>query len=141
MAADNLSVQIRKAGAALNKRQVLIGIPSDATEKVPAGKSAPPLWVIGYMNENGDDELHIPPRPFLVPGVKSETKEITRLLRMAAQAALSGDMGRMDGLLDTVGEAGSGWFSFSGAVRCRRCRRRRFTPANTVRSRQGRGCR
>ena len=84
---------IEKAVAQLVKTRLLVGIPGDSAprEPEPGQKGTPPPnAVIGYIQEHGDDELHIPPRPFLVPGVRDAMPAIVKGLHKAAVSALSG---------------------------------------------------
>lgn len=56
----------------LTKKDVLVGIPSEDSgrDDVPFGNAG-----IGYLNEYGSPEQNIPPRPHLVPGVKSAEEQ------------------------------------------------------------------
>lgn len=80
----------------LLKMRVLVGIPDTAAERQPepGEKVAPPSnATIGYIQEFGDDERNIPPRPFLVPGVRSAQDEIVKHLRKAGENAFDRDFG------------------------------------------------
>lgn len=52
----------------LTKKDVLVGIPAEDSDRddVSFGNAG-----IGYINEYGSPAQNIPPRPHLVPGVKS----------------------------------------------------------------------
>ncbi|HCA7460069.1 TPA: hypothetical protein MX372_004907, partial [Enterobacter roggenkampii] len=52
----------------ISKKEVLVGIPEEDSERedVPFGNAG-----IGYVNEYGSPAQNIPPRPHLIPGVKS----------------------------------------------------------------------
>lgn len=71
----------------LTKKDVLVGIPSEDSERedVPFGNAG-----IGYVNEYGSPAQNIPPRPHLIPGVKSVEAQTVPALKVAAQAALEG---------------------------------------------------
>jgi hypothetical protein len=84
--------------AYLANTRVLVGIPAvNAVAQVAAVRAGtkPPisLAAIGYIQENGAPEVHIPPRPHLVPGVKKvqQSSTIPRF-KEALKAALEGKM-------------------------------------------------
>ena len=84
---------IQKNVAQLVRTRLLVGIPGDSAARpaTPGSKSTPPSnAVIGYLMEHGDDEMHLPPRPFLVPGVRDALPEITKGMHRAVMGALSG---------------------------------------------------
>ncbi|EKK7326266.1 hypothetical protein PO689_004075, partial [Escherichia coli] len=72
----------------ISKKEVLVGIPEADSERedVPFGNAG-----IGYLNEYGSPAQNIPPRPHLVPGVKSVEGQTVPQLKAAAQAALDGN--------------------------------------------------
>ncbi|HDR2362358.1 TPA: hypothetical protein QCH64_000571 [Enterobacter asburiae] len=72
----------------LTKKDVLVGIPEEDSERedVPFGNAG-----IGYVNEYGSPAQNIPPRPHLIPGVKSVEEQTVPQLKAAAQAALDGN--------------------------------------------------
>ncbi|WP_414162880.1 hypothetical protein ACMGGS_12190 [Superficieibacter sp. BNK-5] len=73
---------------ALMKKDVLVGIPEDASkrEEGEIGNAA-----IGYINENGSPAQNIPARPHLQPGVRASQPDYLPHLKAAAQKALEGD--------------------------------------------------
>lgn len=85
--ADNAQA-ILDALKSLTKKDVLVGIPSEDSERddVPFGNAG-----IGYVNEYGSPAQNIPPRPHLIPGVKSVEEQTVPQLKAAAQAALDGN--------------------------------------------------
>lgn len=92
--------------AQLGRKRLLVGVPGDTAprEAAPGQKSAPPSnALVGYVMELGDDELHIPPRPFLAPGVQSAKPAITKGMHKAVTSALSGKPAGID---DGLNEAG-----------------------------------
>ncbi|WP_137653585.1 hypothetical protein [Escherichia albertii] len=72
----------------LTKKDVLVGIPSEDSERddVPFGNAG-----IGYLNEYGSPEQNIPPRPHLAQ------------LKAAAQAALDGNASGAERALNRAG--------------------------------------
>lgn len=99
---------IEKAVRDLTKKRLLVGIPGDTAARQPLpGQKGTPISnaVIGYIQERGDDELHIPARPFLVPGVTAALPAITKGLRKAVVSALSGKSGDVNNGFDEAGLA------------------------------------
>lgn len=84
----------------LTKKDVLVGIPSEDSERddVPFGNAG-----IGYVNEYGSPAQNIPPRPHLVPGVKSVEEQTVPQLKAAAQAALDGNAAGAERALNRAG--------------------------------------
>jgi hypothetical protein len=72
---------------ALNTVDVKVGIPDSApARKADEGDFDPQSnAAIGYIQENGSDLAGIPPRPFLIPGVKKVEKQIAEEFKKAAQ--------------------------------------------------------
>lgn len=92
----------------MTKKQVLIGIPAEGADRPPEpGEPNPPNnAVIGYINEYGDPERNIPPRPHLLPGVESILPRAVPILRKGGEAALSGDKDAVDASFEKVGLLG-----------------------------------
>ncbi|EGO4098269.1 hypothetical protein ITZ39_003287 [Escherichia coli] len=84
----------------ITKKDVLVGIPSEDSERddVPFGNAG-----IGYVNEYGSPAQNIPPRPHLVPGVKSVEEQTVPQLKAAAQAALDGNAAGAERALNRAG--------------------------------------
>ncbi|WP_237482629.1 hypothetical protein [Lichenibacterium dinghuense] len=83
-----------------------MGIPGDSAPRAPepGQKGTPPSnAVIGYIQEFGDDEKHIPARPFLVPGVENARPAIVKGMENAARAAFSAQPSKIN---DGLHEAG-----------------------------------
>lgn len=91
---------------ALGAKRVLVGIPGemDAREREPGEKSEPiGNAALGYIQENGSPAANIPPRPFLMPGVRSVREEIAGRFEGAARRALAGGNGNIEQTLNAVG--------------------------------------
>lgn len=97
---SDTSQAILDALKAIGKKEVLVGIPEEDSERddVPFGNAG-----IGYLNEYGSPAQNIPPRPHLQPGVKSVEDQTVPLLRSAAQAAFEGDMSGAERSLNQAG--------------------------------------
>jgi len=75
-----------EAMKALNTTSVRVGIPETAPQRKDDGAfDAQSNAAIGYIQEHGSDLANIPPRPFLVPGVKAVEKEVAEEFKKAAQ--------------------------------------------------------
>ncbi|ECC9294470.1 hypothetical protein DL122_16620 [Salmonella enterica subsp. salamae] len=84
----------------LTKKDVLVGIPAEDSDRddVSFGNAG-----IGYINEYGSPAQNIPPRPHLVPGVKSVEDQTMPQLKAAAQAALDGNVAGAERALNRAG--------------------------------------
>ncbi|MES0289233.1 hypothetical protein [Citrobacter freundii] len=85
----------------IGKKEVLVGIPeaSSSREDSPFSNAG-----IGYVNEYGSPAQNIPPRPHLIPGVKSAEDQTVPLLKSAAQAALDGNQSGAERALNQAGQ-------------------------------------
>lgn len=85
---------------AIGKKEVLVGIPEEDSERedVPFGNAG-----IGYVNEYGSPAKNIPPRPHLIPGVKSVEDQTLPELKKAAQSALEGNSAGAEQALNRAG--------------------------------------
>lgn len=90
-----------KAVRDLTKQEVLIGIPAENAgrdDDLPINNAE-----LGYIHEFGAPAANIPPRPFLVPGVSGAQGKFEPHLKAAANAALSGDGGKVSQGLQRAG--------------------------------------
>lgn len=80
---------IEKIIRGLIKKEVLVGVPSDRSER----KEGEPVnnAEIGYINEFGSPEANIPPRPHVIPGIRSATDKIADALKSGVVGSLKGD--------------------------------------------------
>lgn len=87
---DNLPA-LKRAVRELTRRDVYVGVPNENAERQdptdPVTNSQ-----LGYIHEFGVPEKNIPPRPFLMPGVRNAKDEIVKHLKEAANRAIDGDM-------------------------------------------------
>lgn len=97
--ADNAQ-GILDALKSISKKEVLVGIPEEDSERedVPFGNAG-----IGYVNEYGSPAQNIPPRPHLIPGVKSVEEQTVPQLKAAVQAALDGNAAGAERALNRAG--------------------------------------
>ena len=89
----------------LLRLKLMVGIPASEGERKPdpGEKTAPNSATIGYVQEFGDDEKHIPARPFLVPGIRSIQTEIVEQLRQAGENAFDRDFSKVKARFDRAG--------------------------------------
>lgn len=95
---------VDKTVAAMTKligKQVLVGIPETKASR----KDEPEMnnATLGYIHEFGSPASNIPARPFLLPGMKKSRTAAIYQLKIAARAALDGDMQKMDAALGAAG--------------------------------------
>lgn len=72
----------------LTKKDVLVGVPESTA---PRKKDSTPKMnnaTLAYIHDNGSPAAHIPPRPFLRPGIDNAKKEIGDYLGQAGRAVL-----------------------------------------------------
>lgn len=74
----------------LASREVLVGFPSDTTERKAEVGDEPTNAALGYIHDNGMPEQNIPARPFMEPGMKRAIGKVEELAQRTARAALSG---------------------------------------------------
>lgn len=101
--------EILKSVKALNKSEVLVGVPDiNAEREREPGETGPPASnaTIGYAMEFGVPEKNIPARPFLIPGIRDAQDKIVARLKKGAIAALGGDTKTIDKELNTIGLIG-----------------------------------
>lgn len=99
------TADLMRAIKALTKNDVLVGVPAETAmrEPEPGEENPPNNAVLGYIHEFGAPEKNIPARPFLVPGVASKQDEYAKLLKKAAQDALSGNLQPVEKAQNAVG--------------------------------------
>jgi hypothetical protein len=93
--------EILRAIDEMTKTRVMVGIPAakkDRKEKTPANNA-----LIGYVHEHGSPAKHIPPRPWLRPGVKNAVPSVIRALKVLGKASLAGDKVAVDQGYHAVG--------------------------------------
>lgn len=101
--ADRLAAVV-KGIRSLVKKQVLVGIPDNTTDRDESGSMN--NATLGYIHEFGSPAQNIPERPFLIPGIKDSDGRIEKQLQKATDAALSGKRSQVDTYLEAAGIAG-----------------------------------
>ncbi len=94
--------ELNKSLERLKRSVVFVGIASGS--KTDAREDGgPPNHLLGFVHEHGSPAANIPPRPFLVPGVKSGKEKVTKHLEAAMRAALNDDDKAVKALLEQAG--------------------------------------
>lgn len=93
---------IQKAVEFLRNNKVYVGIPQETSHRSGQLSNAE----LAYIHSNGSPKMHIPPRPFLEPGVEQKKEAIAEEMRAAVIAACDGDLGEALAHLDAAGQEG-----------------------------------
>lgn len=93
------SAAIKQAFKALEKEDVLVGIPSDTAARGDGFSNAE----IAYVQENGSPVNNIPARAFLRPGIEKYLPEAIVQLKDAAGHALRGNVAAVRQKLGKIG--------------------------------------
>jgi phage gpG-like protein len=97
---DN-SAKLKKAFERLASKDVMVGIPSEKTErKEDSGMNNA---AIGYIMEHGAPEMNLPARPFLIPGVRAVKDKVTTQFKLAAKKSMAGDVEAVNNGLNRAG--------------------------------------
>lgn len=86
----------------LEKAEVMVGVPEETADREDDDERGITNAALGYIHEYGVPDKNIPPRPFLIPGVKNCTGRVARVFKAAAQEALDGKK-TTDKTLETAG--------------------------------------
>lgn len=106
LASVSVEIHVKELNDALKKlakSMIYVGI-AKGSKGDTRDDGAPPNSDLGYIHEHGSPAANIPPRPFLVPGVKGARDQIVKGLRAAMKAALKGDEKACDGLMERTGK-------------------------------------
>jgi hypothetical protein len=85
----------------MSEKCVMVGIPHNKDSRTDSGYTNAQIAIV---QENGSGAKNIPPRPFLVPGIKSAQKEVAEILKNGAIEALHG--GNIEVALNKAGLIG-----------------------------------
>lgn len=94
--------ELNKSLERLKNSVVFVGIASGSKNDA-RDDGGPPNHLLGFVHEHGSPAANIPPRPFLVPGVKSAKQEVTASMEAAMRAALNDDDRTVKKLLEQTG--------------------------------------
>lgn len=91
----------------LGTKRVMVGIPEkkdhrradDKEKESTIGNAA-----LAYIHSNGAPEVHIPARPFLVPGIMKVRPDIVQRFKRAAERALTTGPGELEKDLRGIGQ-------------------------------------
>lgn len=76
----------------LAEREVLVGFPEDTTDRDNSTSPENPditNAALGYIHDNGQPEVNIPARPFMIPGMNNAVAAVTRHLTWTAKQVLN----------------------------------------------------
>lgn len=97
--------EVGKAIEQLVGSRAMVGYPASGESRPTAlGGEHITNAALAYIHENGAPEAHIPPRPFLEPGIKRIQDKLSMRLRKAAEAALAGEPAKVDRYLAAAGQ-------------------------------------
>ncbi|HDR9029897.1 TPA: hypothetical protein QDB14_004119 [Burkholderia vietnamiensis] len=94
--------EVLKSIAALVQKEVLVGVPDSTAGRKDEGEPISNAE-IGYLMEKGSPANNVPARPHLVPGVEDALPTVTAQLQKGVEAALRGDLSKIDARLDAAG--------------------------------------
>lgn len=77
--------------AELVKREVLVGFPEESTERDPSEEEPKDITnaSLGYIHDNGQPEVNIPARPFMLPGMEEAADPVATILGNLAKKLLT----------------------------------------------------
>ena len=81
---------LEKSFEELSKLDLLVGVPSDKTERKDINE--PNNSTIAYINDNGSPAMRIPQRSFMRPGVSDAREYIIKRLKKGGKEILQGDV-------------------------------------------------
>lgn len=87
---------LKKLIEKISKTAIYVGIPEEGKRNTRPVPGEPTNAELGFKHEFGSPAEHIPPRPFLEPGVKQDKEKISSLMRKAVKQALKGDDASFD---------------------------------------------
>ena len=85
---DNWSDINRQFGE-LTNNEVLVGVPSDETDRQESG--AMTNATLAYIHDNGSPAQNIPARPFMRPGIDNAKERLAKVFKRGAERILDGD--------------------------------------------------
>ena len=97
--ASKAASDIDRSVSKLLRQKVYVGVPASSMSSDSKVSNA----VIAYVQDQGDEALHIPARPFLEPGVRDAAPKIATAMEQAAAAAIRNDASGVDRGLNAVG--------------------------------------
>jgi hypothetical protein len=98
--ASNPAYDLTRALKNLTRRDVLVGVP-EATAQRKKGQVTNAM--LAYVHDNGSPLAHIPPRPFMQPGIMNAKDDIAKYFGEAGKAALDGKPELMTKALTAAG--------------------------------------
>jgi hypothetical protein len=97
---DNAAKFFRAIDTLVGTR-VMVGVPEDKSQR--RDSSGISNAALAYIHEHGEPLAHIPPRPFLAPGIDRVKGDTVNLLKKAGELALDGKPDAVERQLHRVG--------------------------------------
>lgn len=82
---------------------VLVGIPSEKSTRAGSDAGSMSNAALGYIHENGAPEANLPPRPFLLPGIRASSGRFSSHLKKAVTALMGGENTKAEQHLNAAG--------------------------------------
>ena len=96
--------EIMEAARIIADVEVLVGVPGEMTERKDDDKpSEITNAALAYIHDNGQPEVGIPARPFMLPGMKDAEPFVEKGLGQAMRAALRGNVTEAEQKMHAVG--------------------------------------
>lgn len=83
----------------LLKQEVMVGVPENKSHREGGGDNA----LLAYVHDQGSPSQNIPARPFLIPGIRSVSPQITERLKKLADRAFSGNVSGLEDGMRAIG--------------------------------------
>lgn len=94
--------KLKTSFAKLSKKDVLVGVPSDTSERKDDEGSMNNA-TIAYIQDNGSPAANIPARPFMVPGIEGCKDKLSGMFKKGAQEIVEGNDGAIEASLTKAG--------------------------------------
>lgn len=94
--------KLKTSFAKLSKKDVLVGVPSDTSERKD-NEGEMNNATIAYIQDNGSPAANIPARPFMVPGIEGCSDKLSGQFKKGAQDIISGNEGAIEASLTKAG--------------------------------------
>ena len=85
--------QIKKGIAFLASHRLLVGIPESHNAARGDDENSISNVALAFLHTQGSPRMHIPPRPFIEPGVEAEKDRLADMMAQAVVMALDGNEG------------------------------------------------
>lgn len=94
--------KLKTSFAKLSKKDVLVGVPSDTSDRKDSERGMNNA-TLAYIHNNGSPAAHIPERRFMEPGIESCADRLSGQFKKGAQQVLDGSEDAIEGTLIKAG--------------------------------------